>query len=90
MDYVGRESDDTDYLIGYVAANPSLPPAVMPAIVERLIARHDYELRKGFLRNPAVGAEHLRRLVAEGHGDTPAEARDALWNWHGEHLASAS
>jgi hypothetical protein len=86
-DYLAKEGDETDYMIDCVAANPSLPQSMMPAIVERLVERYDYELRKGFMRNPAVSAEHLKRLIAAGHGDTPQEARQALWSWHGEWVA---
>jgi hypothetical protein len=86
-DYLARTDDGTDYLVERAAANPALPEVAKEAIAQRLVERHDYELRKGFMRNPTVSAELLRRLIAEGEGDTSYEARRALWSWHGEWTA---
>lgn len=84
----GADDGEYDYAIRYMAANPALSDATRQTLVQRVIEQQDHDVISGLARNPTVSAVEWRTIGANTQSPHYAEARDALWLWHGEDLRS--
>ncbi|WP_137936971.1 hypothetical protein [Chitinivorax sp. B] len=85
--YLASDRSQSDYLIGHVAANPSLPLSAMQALVTLLKEETIYDIYTALARNPAVPAVLWRRLLKVDDDEVRHVAQRALWAWHGVWMA---